>query len=594
MIVTIGSSLPTFKTVRFRNGLNILLSTKAPGSDDRRTRNSAGKSSLVEIIHFLMGANADKGSLLRHPVLVDHSFYGIFSLAGREVRVERSGKKPSRILLDPEVITAFGLDTETDAKTGLTYVPNEEWKRFLGHTFFGLPQDEEGTAYEGSYTPTFRSMFGYFARRQSAGGFGHPEKQAESQQRWDWQENLSYLLGLDWRIPYDLQQVRLREGTLSELKRAAKGGALGAVVGTVAELRPQLVVAQARAARLREDTSQFRVHPAFDEMMSQATTAKAEMQSIFRREVTLRETVRHIEEALATENDVDPSAIDRVYKAVGVELPEMVRRRFEDVERFHRSVVDNRRLRLREDLEEAQRQIDAGKTRADQLDRDRSTILQALQGAGALEDFVALQARLAEAEADAATLSERFQAAEALESENTQLTIDRASLKRRLQADHQRRRETLDQAILLIGGLISELYEDRKGSFEVEATDNGPEFRISIEGDRGGGIASMEIFCLDLALFTLWLEKQSGPGFLVHDSHLFDGVDARQIAVALELGASAAAASPGADAQYIVTLNSDILESLPTLADFDLDGAVITPRLSDEDETTGLFGLRFD
>lgn len=593
MIVTIGSSLPTFKTVRFREGLNILLSTKAPGSDSRRTRNSAGKSSLVEIVHFLMGANADKDSLPRHPALVDHSFYGIFKLDGREVRVERSGKKPSRILLDTETIAFFGLKTETDQKTNSTYVSNEEWKRFLGHAFFELPLEVESTAYEGSYTPSFRSMFGYFARRQSSGGFSHPQKQAEAQQRWDWQENLSYLLDLDWRIPYELQQLRLREGQLSELKRAAKGGVLGSVVGTVAELRPQLVVAQARAARLREETSQFRVHPAFEEMMAQATTAKAEMQLIFRREVTLRETVRHIEEALRSEHDVGPSAIDRVYKAVGVELPEMAKRRFEDVERFHRSVIDNRRLRLREDLEQAQREIEAGTARADQLDRDRSKILQALDGAGALEDFVALQSRVAEAEADAATLGERFKAAVALESENTQLTIDRASLKRRLQEDHHRRREALDKAILLIGGMIGELYEDRDGNFEVEATDNGPEFRISIEGDRGGGIAAMEIFCLDLALFTLWLDKGRGPGFLIHDSHLFDGVDARQVAVALELGQTAATATK-ARAQYIVTLNSDIFESLPRSAGFDLDSTLITPRLSDEDETTGLFGFRFD
>lgn len=591
MIKIIGSSLPTFKTVRFNAGLNVLLSTKAPGSDAGKTRNSAGKTSLVEIIHFLMGANADPGSLLRHPKLRDHAFYGVFDIAGREVRVERSGQDPSRIVLEAELIEYFGLRARTDKKNNRPYVSNEDWKRFLGETFFGLPADTEGTAFEGSYTPTFRSMFGYFARRQLSGGFAHPERQAEAQQRWDWQETLSYLLDLDWRIPRDLQQVRLREGQLTELKRAAKGGVLGTVVGTVAELRPLMVLAQDRATRLRQETSQFKVHPAFEEMMAQATVAKAEMQAILRREVTLRETIRHIEEALASEHDVDPSAIDRVYKAVGVELPEMVRRRFEDVERFHRSVIDNRRLRLREDLEQSQSELEAGSTRASQLDAERSTILQSIEGAGALSDFVALQSRLAEAEAEAAGLAERFKAAVALESENTQLTIDRASLKRRLQEDHQRRRGTLDQAIRLIGRTIEDLYTDRRGSFEVEATDNGPEFRISIEGDRGGGIASMEIFCLDLALFSLWSDKDRGPGFLIHDSHLFDGVDARQIAIALGLGRDVAAEA--SDRQYIVALNSDVFESL-SAAGTDFSGAVIKPVLSDQDETTGLFGFRFD
>jgi hypothetical protein len=89
-----------------------------------------------------------------------------------------------------------------------------------------------------------------------------------------------------------------------------------------------------------------------------------------------------------------------------------------------------------------------------------------------------------------------FPSAEILEGESTQLDIDR--LKRRLQEDHQARKAALDEAILSIAEAISDLYEDRSGRFVVEATDNGPEFRISIEGDRGGGISNMEIFCLDL------------------------------------------------------------------------------------------------
>jgi uncharacterized protein YydD (DUF2326 family) len=591
MIIDVGSSLPSFKTVRFRQGLNVLLSTKAAGSDDRQTRNSAGKSSLVEIVHFLLGAKADPGSLMRHQALKDHTFYGTFLIAGREVRVERVGAKSSQIRLDAETIAFFRLEKKVDGKSGVAYVSNEDWKQFLGHAYFDLPEDVSGTAFDRSFTPGFRSMFGYFARRQGSGGFIHPEKQAEAQQRWDWQESLSYLLGLDWKVPFELQLVRQREGQLGELKRAAKGGALGAVIGTVAELRPELVQAQDRANRLKEETARFRVHGAYEEMMAEAAGAKAEMQAILRREVPLQETVRHIDEALQVEREADPDDVTRVYEAVGVELPDTVRRRFEDVERFHRSVIDNRRLRLREEREQAQRAIDDGRNRIAKLDDVRGTILQSLDGQGALSDFIALQGRLAQAEAEAASLAERFKAAEALESENTQLTIDRASIKRRLQDDHQRRRERLDYAILLIGRTIRALYGDRRGNFEVEATENGPEFRISIEGDRGGGIASMEIFCLDLALFTLWLEKGKGPGFLIHDSHLFDGVDARQIGAAVELAGRVAESHGG---QYIVTLNSDIWESLSWSEGADADEAVISPRLSDADDQSGLFGFRFD
>ena len=201
-----------------------------------------------------------------------------------------------------------------------------------------------------------------------------------------------------------------------------------------------------------------------------------------------------------------------------------------------------------------------------------------------------LQGELATLDASAAFLKERFKAAEILEGESTQLEIDRSNLKRRLQEDHKGRKATLDEAIIVIAETIGKLYGDRVGRFVVEATENGPEFHISIEGDRGGGISNMEIFCFDLTLFKLVGKRLGGPGFLLHDSHLFDGVDERQIAGALLLGQQ----TTGTTTQYIVTMNSDIFDRLPLPEDFDRTGVVLAARLSDETELGGLFGFRFE
>jgi uncharacterized protein YydD (DUF2326 family) len=166
-----------------------------------------------------------------------------------------------------------------------------------------------------------------------------------------------------------------------------------------------------------------------------------------------------------------------------------------------------------------------------------------------------------------------------------------SNLKRRLQEDHQSRSAVLDEAILIVAETIAELYEDRSGRFVVDATDNGPEFKISIEGDRGGGIANMEIFCFDLAVLKVTSNRFGGPEFLVHDSHLFDGVDERQIARALMLGMRAVSDT---GLQYIAALNSDIFNRLPLSTEIDRDKIIIPTRLSDATETGGLFGFRFD
>ena len=77
----------------------------------------------------------------------------------------------------------------------------------------------------------------------------------------------------------------------------------------------------------------------------------------------------------------------------------------------------------------------------------RSPVMRkASEGRGALEDFLTVQRELAELEAWAAALRERLKAAEGLRGEGTQLEIDRANQKARLQAGHEGAAEYSDRA----------------------------------------------------------------------------------------------------------------------------------------------------
>jgi uncharacterized protein YydD (DUF2326 family) len=590
MIVSIESSIQTFKAIRFHTGLNVLLADTQPGASEKQTRNSAGKTSVIEIVHFLLGANADKDSLFRTKALIQHTFTGTFMLSGEEFVVSRSGAEPSKIWLWRGGENRADLPRKIDKATNRPFISNANWRTFLGHVMFGMPADVEGTSFDRPGAPSFRALFPYFARRRSSGAFQYPERHNEQQQRGDWQINLSYLVGLDWEIPFELQQVRLRERTLDELRRAAKLGAFGQLVGSAAELRPQVTIAETKATRLRAALAEFEVLDSYRDLSREAGRAKTEMQALSRDLVSLYETLDHLERALAAETPPEAVDLQNIYAAAGIELPGMALRRFEEVKEFHKSVIQNRRKHLAQEIAETNEKITDAERSLSRLDAKRRNILKTLEGRGALEDFLRLQRELAEAEAAAASLRERFKAAEMLEGQTTQLELDRINLKRRLQADHQERKALLDEAILAIADIISELYDDRTGRFVVEATDNGPEFRISIEGDRGGGIANMEIFCFDLALLQLVTKRLGGPRFLIHDSHLFDGVDVRQIARALLLGQSATAAG----LQYIVTMNSDIFDSLPLAKELNRDQIVLKTRLSDETEIGGLFGFRFD
>jgi len=107
--------------------------------------------------------------------------------------------------------------------------------------------------------------------------------------------------------------------------------------------------------------------------------------------------------------------------------------------------------------------------------------------------------------------------------------------------------------------------------------------------ERVRGIKNMQIFCFDMMLMRLCAMRGTGPGFLIHDSHLFDGVDGRQVISALKAGAETA---EELGFQYIVTMNEDDVFK-ESAQGFDLKEFILPVSLTDATEEGGLFGFRF-
>jgi uncharacterized protein YydD (DUF2326 family) len=214
-----------------------------------------------------------------------------------------------------------------------------------------------------------------------------------------------------------------------------------------------------------------------------------------------------------------------------------------------------------------------------------------LSSAGALDQFTLLQRECSTAEAAVEVLKRRYETADTLESGQNKLTMERARLVELLRQDHAEEQSTLDHAILLFEDISEELYgAEHGGKLTIRATENGPEVVPHIHGGESKGVGNMQIFCFDMMLMLLCAERKAGPGFLVHDSHLFDGVDERQVGKALALGAALADKH---GFQYIVTMNSDAVPREIPLG-FSLSRHELPMRLTDATEDGGLFGFRFD
>jgi len=597
MIRSVGSDSESFKTLTFGPGLNVILADKSRGATDRQSRNGAGKTSFVEVIHFLFGADARPAGIFRSDALRDWTFTTTVDIGDKSCSVSRSGRKPSRIEIGGDLgegpVASGGFppllrdDEAAAAVTRPRVLSNEEWKSTLGAAWYGLAVDDGGAE---RFRPAFRSLFSFVARRQEGGGFQDPMQHSTVQQLWDRQVTVCYLLGLDWSIPVRFQELRDRERVTKELRKAARSGELGPYVGNAGELRTRLAVAEDRANRLRGRLDSFQVVPEYKDLELEASRITGEVDNLNLENLVDHDLIRELRESLAIESAPDTRDLAKLYAEAGVVLPELPRRRIAEVERFHRAIIENRRAHLGAEIESAQGRVVERDRRKDRLDGRRAQIMGVLKAGGALEHYTGLREELGRAEADVEMLRQKLATAERLDRTKTELDLERTRLVKALRDDIHERDGIVREVILCFEELSRSLYE-RAGSLTVSETPNGPRFEVHIEAERSKGITNMQIFCFDFMLMEICGRRGRWPGFLIHDSHLFDGVDERQVAKALQLGAQRAAAG---GFQYIVTLNSDSVPAEGFTEGFDVHDHVVEPTLTDATETGGLFGIRFN
>jgi uncharacterized protein YydD (DUF2326 family) len=211
-----------------------------------------------------------------------------------------------------------------------------------------------------------------------------------------------------------------------------------------------------------------------------------------------------------------------------------------------------------------------------------------LQTHGALAEYTTLQQRHVQIMTGLEEVKTRIDNLRKFEREKSNLKIEKERLLVEAQSDYEERQEIRQRAISLFNANSETLYK-APGRLIINVDTTGYKFQVEIERSTSQGVEQMKVFSYDLMLAQLWSEREFGPGFLIHDSTIFDGVDERQVAQALQL---AARESELRGFQYICCLNSDLIPKGDFDEDFDLY-AYQRLELTDASEDGGLLGIRF-
>ncbi len=581
MIHEIRANKTSFRTVKFTPGLNVVLAERAEGSSRKDTRNGLGKSTLIEIIHFCLGANVRKGHGLALPVLEEWVFTMEISLGSERITVTRA-------LAAASIVEVDGLSGDWSGIPPLTLLGKrrfnqKQWREFLGKSLFSLPESAAP-----KYNPSFRSLISYFVRR-GHDAFGDPFSHVQRQSPWNVQLHVAFLLGLEWNYARCWQEIKDRDKNLKTLRRLVDAGAVPYLSGSIGELEAERVTLSQEIEESAQALDNFKVHPQYESIQQEANQLTQKLHAATNTNVLATRRLKLYRQAVESEDPPSGESVEEVYKEMGVIFSNSVLRSLSNARKFYRLVVKSRQQFLENEISHLERAISETRSKIRSLTEARADLLQILSEHGALKEMDKLRERHSVRCEELAHVKKQIDRRRQMESEERRIARDKAELTDLAARDQEERRDTWDIPVRLFNLNSQALYKT-SGHLIIDTTDSGFKFDIEISKSGSDGIGKMKIFCFDLAILEFCTSRNLSIDFLVHDSEMYDGVDSRQRAAALER-ASEVARRTGT--QYICALNSDMVPHDDFRRGFAFDEH-IRCRLTDGDASGTLLGIVFD
>ena len=563
MIYKIYANDKRFKRVEFQSGLNIILANKKQSSGKKDTRNGVGKTILIKIIHFCLGADLKK---LKLPLeeIKDWVFSIELDLNGTRIIASRS-------IATPKIITVQEGDKEIE-------IVEEAWKQRLGTALFRIPSKGDL-----KYIPSFRGLIYYFIR-YNMDAYISPFVYFRSQNKWKTQLDNAFLLDLDWKNASVIQEIENRYKENKDRIKLLKSG----TEQSLGEMRAREVRLQKELAIKQKDLSSFKVHSQYKEIQEEADVLTQKIHDYINEKMFQQAKLDQYMDSIHSEKPPVDDSVEELYQEANLYFPKDIKKTLREAKSFHMEIIENRKEFLEAEIEEIRAIIEKNKKNIDDLDLQRAECMKILKTHGALEEYTALQERYTAKNTELLKLKSTISEMNKCESKEDEIKSEKLIARKKMQRNHGENEVQWKKTLSIFDDNTEALYK-KAGNLNIEVSESGYKFDVKIEGSHSEGIEKMKIFCYDLMLVEV-MAAQEKINFLIHDSTLFDAVDSRQKALALQ---HAHHKSVEQGFQYICTLNSDMLPNADFRADFDIN-RFVRLRLDDKEASDKLLGFKFD
>lgn len=579
MIEKISSTLETFEEIKLHSGLNILLADITNKSTDKDTRNGLGKTTFVDIIHFLFGGSCTTNSIFKLPIFKNHFFIMDYRFDNTLFTIKRRGFDSNYVY----VCCEKGSKYEEIFGSQENRLKVAEWNNFLGNSLFNL--DNRDTILNENIK--FRTLFPYFARKTSDGGFLEASKYYKNQKVFPTQIALTYLLGLDTKLSIDQKNLEEKKKEVVDLKKVLNTDAYKEIVNEGINLNTEITILEEKSNNLKNELENFQIHPKYKDIEIEASSYAKKISDLSNKNFMDRQLITDLREASIDEESVSDINIKDLYNEVKVKLPDSLVKTFSDSKIFHEVLISNRKNYLSSELSRYEELVKEREDLIETFSIEQSKRMYILNTHGALEQYSLLQTELNDLVNKINSYKNQQKLITSIREEEAHLKIAEQKLIIEITKSLEEHNKMKQKAILLVEETSKSLYNSA-AQLNIGQTKTG-RYKIEMVSRNQGsaGINSMLIYCFDMMLIQMSSYLGRRMDVLIHDSALYDPVDERQIAEALRFGKEK---SLEKNFQYIITLNSD---DLPESIEEEVKNNILAKILTDSDESGSLLGVYY-
>ncbi len=572
-LISLEANQSSFRTVEFKeSGLNLIVARqKKPGENERgKTYNGVGKSLLISIIHFCLGA--DKRHYESFIAKLPNWIFILKISSGEDIYIaERGTENPAEISLNSKPMSI------------------KKFNNILEELFFEIPEDIGFLS--------FRSLIPFFIRPNKASYifFDEPSKSGTEYQK---KLNNSFLLGLDSSLANTKRRFKKEKDKIDELTdNFKKDNLLREFFTGDKDETLALDDLTEKIKHLNEDLSNFEVAENYNGIKLQANKIERQLLELQNKLVLIDNQIASINKSVKISPDLNKDTIEKIYEESNLLFPQKMTKTLTQLELFYKQLTENRVNKLTDQKNILVQERETANSERNELGMQFDKLLKYLGSHQALDVFVKINNKLSDLKNERDSLQKYSKLIE--EYDNKQLTIDVDLIALTKQTNEYLK--TIQERINEIGGYFrvsaKKFYPNARAGITIKNNDGVNQIRYDIdakiEADSSDGINNVKIFCYDQTI--LFKGFSHSINFLFHDSRLYDGIDERQKTDLFKMVDSLFTDTPY---QYIATVNQNQLEEIEkhtTEEEYKriiIDNTILT--LTDDSAKEKLLGIQAD